>query len=503
MCNLFLGFANFYIKFILAYSFLTSPLTDLTRKAARKFTWTKKAGDSFRQLQLAFTSAPILKHFQPELPITIEADASDYALCCILSQPSPQGDLHPVCYYSRKFSAAELNYPIYDKELLAVVAGFKHWRVYVEGAQHLVQVFTDHKNLEYFSTARTTSRRHSRWAATLAAYDYKITYRKGTANGKADAFSRRPDYRSPPPPSLPILSGPHSDPLHHTPYHIDVAILLSPDDPLLPEIASPQAGDAHISALITSYLSRPDGESNPALPSGSPLGRSTAQYCMQRDIIYSQGRILIPPTSKTLILKILQQYHDSPLAGHYGVARTQALIAQYFALSGLATDVLSYVTSCDACQRNKVVRHAPFGLLSPLSIPSGPWSHVSLDWIIDLPPSHYHDAILVVVDRLTKMAIFIPTTKPMPAPDVAALFVHHVIRVHGLPSTIVSDRDPICTSIRYSTSTFWNRMWPTRFLVASNAFQFPSMWTVFPSSRFGQLSTPRSAGARFGTSSIG
>ena len=121
----FWGFANFYRKFILGYSTLTSPLTGLTRKAARKFTWTEKAGDSFRQLQIAFTSTPLLKHFQPDLPLTIEADASDYALGCILAQPSPQGDLHPVCYYSRKFSSAELNYPIYDKELLAVVAGFK------------------------------------------------------------------------------------------------------------------------------------------------------------------------------------------------------------------------------------------------------------------------------------------------------------------------------------------------------------------------------------------
>ena len=98
------------------------------------------------------------------------------------------------------------------------------------------------------------------------------------------------------------------------------------------------------------------------------------------------------------------------------------------------------------------MRHAPFGLLSPLSIPSRPWSHVSMDWITNIPPSHYHDAILVVVCRLTKMSIFIKTTKSMPAPDVAALFVEYVIRIHGLPSNIVSDRDPIFTS------HFWRRL---------------------------------------------
>ena len=102
--------------------------------------------------------------------------------------------------------------------------------------------------------------------------------------------------------------------------------------------------------------------------------------------------------------------------------------------------------SCDACQRNKVVRHAPYGLLPPLPIPTRPRLSVSLDWITDLPPSHYHDAVLVVVDHPTKQAIFIPTTKSMATPDVASLFVQHVVRVHGLPQTLVSDRDPVFTS---------------------------------------------------------
>ena len=128
-------------------------------------------------------------------------------------------------------------------------------------------------------------------------------------------------------------------------------------------------------------------------------------------ILYKQAKICIPPLASSLILSILQQYHDGKMAGHYGIARTEALVEQYFTWRGLATAVASYVRSCDACQRNKVVRHAPFGLLNPLPIPPKPWSSVSMDWITDLPHSLYNDAILVVVDRLTKMAIFIPTTK--------------------------------------------------------------------------------------------
>ena len=204
----------------------------------------------------------------------MEADASDFALGCVLSQLSVDGHLHPICFYSRKFTPAELNYPIYDKELLVVVAAFKQWRVYMEGAAHPVRVFSDHKNLEYFSQARTTSRRHARWAAALAAFDYTIIYRKGSSNGLPDALSRRYDYLPPPLPSLTILSPspppPGSDPLFFTPHLLGAAVLVSPNDPLLIDIAAAQAADAGLSALITQLRGGPGGESNPALPGGMP-----------------------------------------------------------------------------------------------------------------------------------------------------------------------------------------------------------------------------------------
>ena len=216
-------------------------------------------------------------------------------------------------------------------------------------------------------------------------------------------------------------------------------MLVSPDDPLLPAVAAAQGEDAALSAIIRELSTGLDRESNPELPLGNPSGRSMGQYAMQNGLLYSQGRLVIPvATAQPLIMQILQQYHDSPLARHYGVARTQALVAQYFVWPGLARDVEAYVRSCDTCARNKVVRHAPYGLLSPLPIPTRPWSTVSLDWIRDLPPSHYHDAILVVVDRLTKQAHFIPTTKSMAALAVAALFVHLVVR--QLTLAIVDER---------------------------------------------------------------
>lgn len=100
-----------------------------------------------------------------------------------------------MAFYSRKMIPAELNYEIHDKELLAVVMAFREWRVYLEGAKFTIQVFTDHKNLASFTTSKELNRRQVRWAETLASYDFIITYRKGSENGKADALSRRPDYQ--------------------------------------------------------------------------------------------------------------------------------------------------------------------------------------------------------------------------------------------------------------------------------------------------------------------
>jgi hypothetical protein len=136
------------------------------------------------KLKHCFTTAPILTHFDPQRECIVETDASDFALGGTLSQVSDDKKLHPNAFHSRKFSPAEINYEIHDKELLAIVDCFKAWRRYLEGSLHTVQVFTDHKNLEYFMTTKVLNRRQARWAQELAGVDFKIFYRKGTSNGK-------------------------------------------------------------------------------------------------------------------------------------------------------------------------------------------------------------------------------------------------------------------------------------------------------------------------------
>ena len=129
----FLGFANFYRRFIKNYSEIAAPLTALTRKDTL-FTWWTSEEKAFKQLKVAFTQAPVLINLDPKEEILVETDASDFALGAVISQKGKEGRWQPVAYHSRKLSPAELNYEIYDKELLAIVDAFREWKVYLQGS---------------------------------------------------------------------------------------------------------------------------------------------------------------------------------------------------------------------------------------------------------------------------------------------------------------------------------------------------------------------------------
>jgi hypothetical protein len=189
----FLGFANFYRRFIYNYSKISRPLNNLTRKNTR-FIWTDRCQKAFDSLKTAFTTAPILAHFNPENPIIVETDSSEYAIAGILSQLNTgTGQLHPVAFYSRSLHPAELNYDIHDKELLSIYIAFVQWRAYLEGAHHKILVISDHNNLQYFQSSKQLTRRQVRWSEYLSQFDFVIKFRPGRLGTKADALTRRPD----------------------------------------------------------------------------------------------------------------------------------------------------------------------------------------------------------------------------------------------------------------------------------------------------------------------
>ena len=143
---------------------------------------------------MAFTSAPILMHFQPEYQTTVETDASDYAVAAVLSQINlTTGIMHPVAYFSHTMLPAELNYEIHDKELLGIFVAFKEWCTYLEGSAHPVQVITNHKTLEYFSTTKLLTHHQARWLEYLSGFHFEVKYHPGQLGGKPNALTQQPN----------------------------------------------------------------------------------------------------------------------------------------------------------------------------------------------------------------------------------------------------------------------------------------------------------------------
>ncbi|KAK3507042.1 hypothetical protein QTP70_001588 [Hemibagrus guttatus] len=316
----FLGFANFYRRFIRSYSSVAAPLTSLLRGKPKKLSWTDQARAAFQRLKDCFTTAPILCHPDPDRPFVVEVDASSSGLGAVLSQRhGDPGRVHPCAFYSRKLTTAEVNYDVGNRELLAIKAALDEWRHWLEGARHPFQVLTDHRNLEYLRGAKRLNPRQARWALFFTRFQFTVSYRPGSKNGKADALSRQ----------------------------------------------SEGAG----------ILGQPE-----------PILQATA---------------LLAPVRWDLLGEIRRAHAEEPPPADCPPRRL-------------------FVPSQFQVQA-RTSRQRPEGLLEPLPIPQRPWSHLSVDFLTDLPDSGGSTAILVVVDRFSKGNF-------------------------GLPEDIVSDRGPQFTS---------------------------------------------------------
>ena len=189
----YLGFANFYRCFILHYSDIAVPLTHLTRKGSA-WDFSDKCCSTFNMLKKAFTTAPVLMHWIPGSLLIIETDVSDYALAAILSMVSlTDNEVHPIAFHSHNFTPPELNYDVHDKELLAIFEAFKIWRHYLKGSPTPIDVVTDHKNIEYFSTTKLLTRRQVCWSEFLCQFNLTICFHPGRLGTKPDTLMRQWD----------------------------------------------------------------------------------------------------------------------------------------------------------------------------------------------------------------------------------------------------------------------------------------------------------------------
>ena len=271
--------------------------------------------------------------------------------------------MHPVAYYSRKFTEAEINYPIYDKELAAIIAAFEEWRPYLAGAQHRIQVVTDHKNLVYFSTTRTLNRRQARWSTFLADYDFEIIFRPGAQHGKADALSRRAE--------LEIRPGDAA-------YAQQSRCLLKPDQLHLFSTCMLQ-DDSFLKEIIEATMT--DGFANEIQeslqnPSIGHKRKDLDHFTIQDGLVFREHLLYVP--EGPCRTRVLKECHDDPLAGHFGVAKTLELISRGYWWPQPWKFVKEYIKTCEVCARSKAAHHRPYGLLQPLPSPCHPWTSISM-----------------------------------------------------------------------------------------------------------------------------
>jgi len=190
----FLGFVNFYQRFIRDFFAKARPLFDLTC-SEQVWMWSGREQTAFEDLKMAVTTAPVLMSPQDSEPFQVEVDSSDFAIGAVLSQQLTADEKwHPVAFYSKSLSSVEWNYKIHDKEMLAIICALEEWRHFLEGATHPVEIWTDHKNLEYFMTAKKLNRRQARWSLHLARFNFLLHHCPGHTMGKPDALSRRANH---------------------------------------------------------------------------------------------------------------------------------------------------------------------------------------------------------------------------------------------------------------------------------------------------------------------
>jgi len=403
----FLGLANYFRKFILRYSHIAAPLTNLIKSWPSVLP--EPALNAFSQLKAALASAPVLVMPDYDKPFEVICDASGVGLGAILMQ-----DGRVVAYESRKLSPAECNFSTTEAELLAVVHAFKVWRCYLEVAKG-VTVITDHCPNTFFSTQPILSRRQARWSEFLHQFSFNWQYRPGRINA-ADPLSRHPSHSCA---ALYLaavsMSGKHDGMMLPAAAHADIEL----------RIQGAYASDAWFAD-----------------------SHNLADLTARKGYWLKHGRIVVPAALRTECIKLC---HDMPWVAHPGVTKTLKVLERYFWWPNMRKDVESYVRACDSCQRVKPRNYAPAGKLHPLPIPEHPWQSVSMDFITSLPVTPAgHDTILVIVDRLTKLAHFIPMKEATNSEGVAVLLREPMFKHHGTPDNIVSDRDCRFTSEFFS-----------------------------------------------------
>ncbi|GJS75037.1 putative mitochondrial protein [Tanacetum coccineum] len=385
------GLTSYYRKFMKGYSSIAAPLTNQLKKDS--FKWGEDATNAFEALKKAMAELPMLALPNFNQPFVIEADAFGYGVGAVLMQ-----DKRPIEFYSQVLRVRARLKSVYERELMAIVLAIKKWRPYLMGRKFFVR--TDQKSLKYLLEQRIVLGEHERWVSKLLGYDFEIQYFSRKENHVADSLSRR---------AVSTQLG-----------SLSVPLVLD-----WKELSEEIENDPDLSTMRQKLL---NGE------------KISNDYQLDGRRLLYQGRLVLPRSSPW-IPELFNVFHNSVVGGHSGVLNTFKRMASELYWIGMKKDIEKLVADCVICQRQKYSTMAPGGLLQPLELPTKIWTEVSMDFIDGLPKSDGYTVIMVVVDWLSKYDHFIPMRHPYTAITVATTFLREVIRLHGIPESIVSDRD--------------------------------------------------------------
>ena len=418
-----LGVLGYQRPFIPHYADITRPLTALTKKNT-PFTWTPECCTALNTLITAITEGPMLAQPDMSQPFFLQVDASAYATGAILSQKDDRGKHQAVGYLSKTFNKAERNYDIHDQELLAVFWGLTHWRHLLLSSPHVTTVLTDHKNLEYYKEPHHINRCIARYVQRMQDHNFVIKHIPGESN-KLDALSRQPDYNKGEEDNSAVTVLPPELFIQST----TLACLF------------PQVGAlSTIDERARSYQQLQQ----------SLLNKWVTTYSLtQSDGLYWYGDRLVVMEDSSLKRGVISLYHNSITARHPGISNTMWAITKDFWWPAMKKDITEYVKGCTTCQSRKNQPNKPKPPLYPITSDTydTPFTSIAMDFIVKLPSSESYDTILTITDTFSKASIFIPCNESINAENTAKLYTTYVLPHYGLPTHIISDRDPHFTSM--------------------------------------------------------